>query len=126
MPGPERLRGQRVVATAGAVDALVARPPVGATVLRFAPDEALVIGAGTEGIAPDDPDAIVVDEAGFVGLTVERAVLERHVEWELPPTGGFAQGAVAGVPAKLAWLEDGRAWVVTQAAYAAELEARLR
>ena len=55
----------------------------------------------------------------------EREVLERHVEWRLPTVGGLGQGKVAGVPAKVAWLPDGRAWVVVQAAYAHELEERL-
>jgi len=122
----EPLRGQRVVATPAALDDLTGALPLGATVLRFAPDEALILGAGVDLLDPGDPDAIVVEEAGFVALTVDRAIVERHVEWALPPPEGFAQGAIAGVPAKLAWLPDGRAWIVTQAAYLAELEARLR
>jgi len=122
----EPLRARRVVATPAALDDLTRALPPGATVLRFAPDEALILGAGADPLDPGDPDAIVVEEAGFVALTVDRAIVERHVEWVLPPPGGFAQGAIAGVPAKLAWLPDGRARIVTQAAYLAELEARLR
>lgn len=126
MPAPEQLRGQRVVAAPAALDALAGALPAGTTLLRFAPDEALILGVGADPVEPDDPDAIVVEEAGFVALTVERAVVERHVEWELPPMGGFAQGAIAGVPAKLAWLPGGQARIVTHAAYVADLEARLR
>ena len=125
MPAPEPLHGQRVVAAPAALDALAGALPAGATVLRFAPDEALVVGAGAGAVTTSDPDAIVVEEAGFVALAVDRAVVERHVEWELPPAGGFAQGAIAGVPAKLAVLPDGRARIVTHAAYLADLEARL-
>ena len=124
MRAPEPLMGQRVVADPAALDALVAGLPARVTVLRFAPDEALVVGATATRL--DDPDAIVEDEVGFVALTVEREVVERHVEWALSASGTVAQGSVAGVPAKLAWLPDGRAWVVTHAAYAAELVARLR
>lgn len=124
MRAPEPLMGQRVVAGASALDALVAALPARVTVLRIAPDEALVVGATATRV--DDPHAIVEDEVGFVALAVEREVVERHVEWALPASGTVAQGSVAGVPAKLAWLPDGRAWVVTHAAYAAELVARLR
>jgi len=121
---PEPLSGHRVVAEPAVIDALVAALPAGATTLRFAPDEVLVLGVAT--IHPDDPHAIVEPEAAFVAITVERAVVQRHTEWALPPADGVAQGAIAGVPAKLAWLPDGRAWIVTHAAYADELMDRLR
>jgi len=121
---PEAQRGTRVIADPSAIDALVAALPVGATGLRFAPDEALILGVA--GVALDDPDAIVEDEAGFVAVTVDRALVEAHTDWPLPDTGAVAQGSIAGVPAKLAWLPDGRAWIVTQAAYVDELLDRLR
>ena len=124
MRAPERLMGQRVVADPVAIDALVASLPARVTVLRFAPDEAFIVGASATRI--DDPHAIVEDEVGFVALAVDRDVVARHIEWALPGAGEVAQGSVAGVPAKLAWLPDGQAWVVTHAAYAAELADRLR
>ena len=123
MPAVEQLRGQRIVADPADLDAVAAALPAGRTMLRFAPDEALLI-EGT--VRLDDPVAIVEDEVGFVALTVERDVVVRHTEWSLPSdVGAFAQGSIAGVPAKLAWLPDGRAWIVTHAAYAAELQDRL-
>jgi hypothetical protein len=121
---PERLMGQRVVADPAAIDALVASLPARVTVLRFAPDEAFIVGASATRV--DDPHAIIEDAVGFVALAVEREVVARHVEWALPAAGEVAQGSIAGVPAKLAWLPDGRGWVVTHAAYAAELADRLR
>ena len=124
MRAPERLMGQRVVADPAVIDVLVAALPARVTVLRFAPDEAFVVGAGATRL--DDPDAIIEDEVGFVALAIDRDVLARHVEWALPAAGEVAQGSIAGVPAKLAWLPDGQAWVVTHAAYAAELVDRLR
>ena len=123
MPAPEALRGQRIVADPSVVDAIAAALPAGTVLLRFAPDEAFLIGGGLQGLAPD---AIVEDEVGFVALTVDRDVVARHTEWSLPTVvGAFAQGSIAGVPAKLALHPDGRAWIVTHAAYAAELLDRL-
>jgi hypothetical protein len=124
VPALDRLRGIRVVADPAAIDALVASLPARTTALRFAPDEVLVVAVAS--IRLDDPHAIVEDETGYVAITVERAVVERHIEWVLPAAGAIAQGSIAGVPAKLTWLPDGRAWVVTQAAYAHELASRLR
>ena len=49
-----------------------------------------------------------------------------HVEWHLPvDRPAFAQGRVAGVPAKL-WLETDRVLLVTATAHADELAERLR
>ena len=124
MPALEHLRGHRAAADPTAIDALVAALPARTTALRFAPDEVLVLGLAS--VRLDDPYAIVEDEAGYVAVTVERAVVERHTEWALPAAGAVAQGSIAGVPAKLTWLPDGRAWVVTQAAYGHELANRLR
>ena len=124
MLAPEALRGMRVVADAPVVDALLAALPAGTTGLRFAPDEALILGMST--IQLTDPDAIGEDEVGFVAVTVDRALVEAHTEWPLPDAVAVAQGSIAGVPCKLAWLPDGRAWIVTHAAYADELLDRLR
>ena len=96
------------------------RCPPGSTVLRFAPDEAFVVGAGSTRV--DDPHAIIEDEVGFVALAVDRDVVARHSEWALPAEPARSPRARSpACPAKLAWLPDGRAWVVTHAAYAAEL-----
>jgi hypothetical protein len=119
----ERVRGLRVVADRSAVDD--ARWTGDAvTVLRFAPDEAFAIGATA--VAIDDPDAIVEDEAGFVAGAVDLDVVSARIEWALPSERpALAQGSIAGVPAKL-WLTDEGATLVVQAAYAADLLARLR
>ncbi len=115
------LVGHRIVGEPAHLDALIEALPAAVTGLRFAPDEALLIGGGAYSFG----DAIVEDEVGFVAVTVDRDVVARHTEWPLPAAGQVAQGAIAGVPAKLAWLPDGRAWVVTQAAYLADLLERL-
>jgi hypothetical protein len=121
----EPLACQRVVADRTAIDALIAALPAQASVLRLAPDEALVIGVAS--IHLDDLHAIVVDEAGFVAIAVDPEVVARHAEWPVPrESGAFAQGAIAGVPAKLASTSDGHALVIVHAAYADELLERLR
>jgi hypothetical protein len=123
VPAPEALRGQRIVADPPVIDAIGAALPASTVLLRFAADEAFLVGGGLTDLRVD---GIVEDEVGFVALTVERDVVERHTEWPLPTdVGSFAQGSIAGVPAKLSWLPDGRAWIVTHAAYAAELLDRL-
>ena len=127
----EPLHGLRVVADPAALDRVSWRGDLDVTVLRLAPDEALAIGARSVEI--DDAHAIVEEEAGFVGvwLTAEEfeASVLPHIEWPLPADDerpAVAQGAIAGVPAKL-WLRTtGGALLVTQAAYADELAGRLR
>ena len=130
MPAPERppvtvqpLVGQRVVVDPALLDALIATLPASATAIQFAPDEALVVWVAS--LHLEDLDAIVEDEVGFVAVTVDREVVARHTEWPLTAVGDVAQGAVAGVPAKVALLPDGRAWVLTHAAYVADLLDRL-
>jgi hypothetical protein len=121
----EPLRGLRVVAHPSAIDALVGALPAQSTTFRFAPDEAFIVGVAS--LQLDDPDAIVEDETGFVAIRVERAVVERHTEWSIPTErGALAQGAIAGVPAKLAFMPDGEAMLVVYASYADELIERLR
>ena len=120
----EPLRGLRVVADAAALD--VARwSGDGLIILRFAPDDALAVGARS--VELDDEHAIVDVEAGYVGAWLPIADIAPHVEWALPgerPT--LAQGSIAGVPAKL-WLPDeGDALLLTAAAFADELAGRLR
>ncbi len=125
----ETLPGLRVVATPEALDTA----PWGeeTIVLRFAPDDAFVMGTSEIALADDlaDQHAIVEPETGFVGAWLTSDELaERvlpHVEWPLPAARpALAQGVVAGVPAKL-WLEDDRALLLCAAAYAHELTERL-
>ena len=72
-------------------------------------------------------DAIVEPETGFVAADVDLAVVARHTEWPIPlERPAFAQGAIAGVPARLSLVrDDGRATLITAAAYADELAERL-
>jgi len=130
----ELLRGLRVVADPIALDA--ARwVGTEVTVLRFAPDDALAIGA--TGVDLADVHAIVEPDAGFSGAWLPLGAVARHIEWPLPPERpALAQGAIAGVPAKV-FLPDGSAGagtgagagdvlLLTATAYADELMDRLR
>ena len=126
----EPLPGLRVVADPVALDAA---HWVGTevTVLRFAPDDALAIGA--TGVDLADDDAIVEPDTGFSGAWLPLDAVARHIEWPLPSERpALAQGAVAGVPAKV-FLPDGIAdagagdvLLLTATAYADELIDRLR
>ena len=129
-PVLETLHGLRVVAEPEALDA--ARwVGTDLTVLRFAPDDALAIGATAVDLA--DPHAIVEPEAGFAGAWLALDDVAHHVEWSLPAERpALAQGAFAGVPAKL-FLPDGNGTgrvgdvlLLTATAYADELIDRLR
>ena len=126
MPALEPVAGIRVVAAPAALDAARwAGDDV--DVLRIAPDEAL--GLGASGATVGDPDAIVEPEAGFSVALLDRDELEAltaHTDWPLHvagPAGTLAQGKVAGVPAKIVVGEP--SLLVTQTAYADELERRL-
>ena len=121
----ERLRGLRVVADPAAIDA-AGWSGDDVTVLRIAPDDALAIDA--VGVEVDDEHAIVEPEIGFSGAWVELDAVRSHAEWAIPKARpALAQGNVATVPAKV-WLPDGGGTVllITPAAYADELAARLR
>jgi hypothetical protein len=124
VPALERLRGLRVIADPAALDAARWHGDA-VTVLRFAPDDAF--GLDAIGVDVDDAHAIVEAEVGFVGAWLPIAEVVPHLEWSLPGARPvLAQGAVAGVPAKL-WLPgDGDALLVTPGAYADELAGRLR
>ena len=138
MPVLERLAGLRVVADPAALDS-AGWQGKDVTVLRFAPDDAFGLGALT--VALDDEHAIVATEVGYVGVWLPVDQVLPHLEWPLPSARPvLAQGAVAGVPAKV-WLPgaadgrgdargDGRGagdvLLLTAAAYAAELAERLR
>jgi hypothetical protein len=122
---PERMHGTRVVASPAVLDAR--EWPDGAAALRLAADDLLLIGAALADMG--DASAIVEEERGFVGWWLSSDELRDrvmpHVEWPLPDSRpAFAQGLIAGVPAKL-WLAADRSLVLCQAAYAHELEERL-
>ena len=129
----ETVPGARVVATPATLDALSARF-ADRTILRFAADDAVILDVAATAVSPFatrfDADAVVVDEAGFVGcrLTVdelETRVLP-HVEWSLPADRpALAQGNLGMVPVKL-WLTSGGALLLCPAPYADELTSRLR
>lgn len=123
MPALERRPGLRVVADAAALDG--ARwTGEDVLVLRLAPDEALALGATA--VELDDEHAIIEAEAGFAAADVDLADVAAHIEWATPTERpALAQGAIAGVPARL-WLTDDGATLVVQAAYAADLQDRLR
>ena len=124
MPALERLRGLRVVAEPGALDAARWQGDE-VTVLRFAPDDAFALGARAVDI--DDEHAIVEPEVGFVGAWLPLEEVIPHVDWAVPvERPALAQGSVANVPAKL-WLPDrGDVLLLTAAAYGDELTARFR
>ena len=125
MRAPEPMRGARMVAAPAVLDAMSG--PDGVIMLRLAPDDLLLITHASFAFIGEP--AIVEPEAGLMGwwLTPDEfeAVLE-HVEWPLPTARpALAQGLIAGVPAKL-WLTDDRSLLLCAAAYAHELEERLR
>jgi hypothetical protein len=97
-------------------------------VLRFAPDDVFAIGA--TGVEVDDPHAIVEHEVGYVALMFPAdefvdAVVP-HLEWSVPmERPAFAQGAIAGVPAKLHLDSTGAAIVLVLASYLDDLLARI-
>lgn len=121
----ELLVGRRVVAAPSAIEA--ATWPEGSKVLHFASDDVLVLGPGPIEII--DPHAIVEADAGFcfTRMTEEAIVdlLAENASWQLPETRPcFAQGMIAGLPAKV-FVGDGGTMLIAPAPYAAELEARL-
>jgi len=124
VPVPDRLPGLRVVADPAALDAARWQGN-DLTILRLAPDDVFAIGA--TGVEVDDEHAIVEAEPGFAGAWLPLDEVAHHVEWSLPTERpALAQGAVANIPARI-WLpDDGHALLITAAAYADELESRLR
>jgi hypothetical protein len=124
----EALRGLRVVADPASLDA-ASWVGTDVIVLRFAPDDAVGLGASHVELA--DTDAIVEEEAGFVGAWLTPAqfaeVVVPHLEWSLPAERpALAQGSIAGVPAKLWLTGHGDALLLTAAVFADELAGRLR
>ncbi len=123
MRAPEQLHGLRVVAKPAALDAVAL--PNGTTMLRIAPDDAIVTDAAT--ISVDDPFAIVEPEYAFVHWRLtpaEFADVTNHIEWSLPADGTLGQGLIAGVPAKIL-VGPEHVLLVVSAGLAHELSERL-
>ena len=139
-PVPEfsMIPGYRIVATASAIDAFVTLDDPSdlgdkkffhPRLLRLAPDDVFVFGQKPPTSSVDDPYAIVEEESGFHGawFTIEDfdKHIRPHIDWELPiEPRSFTQGLVANVPAKL-WVTTDRVLLLTNAAYAHELEERI-
>jgi hypothetical protein len=129
-----RAPGVRVVASPEAIDRAVwhdAGPgpdEFEPLILRFAPDDAFAIGA--TGVDIDDELAIIDHEVGYIALMFPAdefvdAVVP-HLEWPAPmERPAFAQGAIAGVPAKLYLDTTGAAIVLVLASYLDDLLSRL-
>jgi len=126
VPVLNRLSATRIVAKPTVLD--TAAWPKDSLVLRLAQDEALIMPPVSNPNL-DDSHAIVVTDNGFAGVWLPWAeaqkFLERACDWELPQQRpALAQGAVAGIPAKL-WLEAGRVLFVVPAPYIHDFEERL-
>ncbi|MGZ4673950.1 MAG: hypothetical protein ACXWBO_19590 [Ilumatobacteraceae bacterium] len=122
MRAPEPLSGLRVVAKPAALDAIAAP---GGTVLRIAPDDAIVTGSAV--LTVDDPFAIVEPEYAFVHWRLTAPEFEditRHIEWPLPAAEQLGQGLIAGVPAKVLIAPD-HVLLIVSASLADELSERL-
>ena len=129
-PRLRRLEATRVSATPAALDALIAEPPwpAGALAFRTAPDELLVTATPDFEVA-GDPHAIVERETAFSYVWLDEATaerfLDRECEWRRPSARpNFAQGEIAGIPAKL-WFEPGRTLILTPAPFADAFQRRL-
>lgn len=123
MRAPDQLHGLRVVARPAALDAVLV--PHGATMLRIAPDDAIVVDAAT--LTVDDPFAIVEPEYAFVHWRLTPEEFEgvtHHIEWSLPARGQLGQGLIAGVPAKILVTPD-HVLLVVSAGLAHELLERV-
>jgi len=128
VPKLNRIPATRVVAKAAALDSLEAGESL---VLRFAPDEAWISPPLTDvsKLEAGDPHGIIIADSGYSGvwLAADEALsfLERNCEWDIPAKRpAFAQGAVAGVPAKL-WLESERVLFLVPTPYATDFEERM-
>jgi hypothetical protein len=126
----ETLRGIRAIALPSVLD--TTPWPNAVMVLRIAADDVFALGAtvaDAASIATADPHALILDEHGFVGCWLSHADLAdvaTHIEWHLPTSRpAFAQGYVAGVPAKL-WLTDDGSLLLCASPYAADLMERLQ
>jgi hypothetical protein len=99
--------------------------PAGGTILRIAPDDAIVMGTAV--VSVDDPYAIVEPEYAFVHWRLTPAEFEaikRHIEWPLPSAGELGQGLIAYVPAKIMIASD-HVLLIVSASLADDLAERL-
>jgi hypothetical protein len=130
-----RAPGMRVVASPEAIASAVWRDDgpgpdeFEPLVLRLADDDVYAIGA--TGVEIDDPDAIVEQESGFIALMFPADefvdIVIPHLEWPPPmQRPALAQGAIAGVPAKLYLDSTGAAIVLVLASYLDDLLSRLQ
>jgi hypothetical protein len=120
-PVLEGLAGWRVVGEPASLDQL------GGTVLRFAPDDALVLGSNE--IVVSDPDAIVERDTGWVSsqMTEERVLdlISTHASWQAPlERPVLVQGMVAGLAVKV-YLDGNQSMIIIAAPFGHELEERL-
>ena len=125
MPAAEILHGRRIVSSVSTIDSAVF--PLRALLLRFAPDDVLVVGDGPIDLA--DQHAIVEDDHGWCALSVREdrvlEVLARHAAWAPPfDRPALAQGMIAGLAAKVL-LDGDRSLIIVAAPFAHELEERL-
>jgi hypothetical protein len=123
---PEPLDGWRVAANPAALDAATASSK--ATVLRIAPDEALVTSHSAPTV--DDPHAIVEPERAFLGTWLDaddyNVHVRPHVEWPVPDSRPWlGQGLVANVPVKLLFETTGQVLLVVSRGLAHELMERI-
>ena len=121
----ERLEATRIVADPGALDGI--ESPDGGRLVRLAPDDLLVLPALAR-VDVADRYAIIEPETGFSAAWFGRSQLARLQAvsaWEFPRHGrAFAQGHLAGIPAKMLFDGDGvRVLVPTVLAH--HLEERL-
>lgn len=117
----DRLPVWRVVAAPEAIDQL------SGSVLRIAPDDALVLEV--DGVKVDDPEAIVEPDAGWVKMSMseERAIelISVHASWRPPSERPvLAQGMLGGLPAKV-YLDGEATMIIVAAPFESELEERL-
>jgi hypothetical protein len=128
-----RIEHPSVTAVLGTAEACDRMDAAGATLLRIAPREALLVGdadLGSLRAAVAEPTALVEDVRGgwvaFV-LTGDDAhdVLARLTELEPPEAGGWTQGEVAHVPAKVIASPDGLT-ILVPAHLAAHVDERIR
>jgi hypothetical protein len=119
----EAVDAVRVVATASSIDD--GAWPDGALVLRTAPDEVLMIGGDRPRVL--DPHAIVEHDSSWVVFRTAApnaaVVIEQTADWPLP-SEGFAQGMVAGIPAKV-WVARVEVQFFVPGVFADDFEHRL-
>lgn len=113
----------RIAADPAALDS--ATWPVDTTPVRIAADEILLLDA-VDAAAPE-AHAIVFPDTGWVRFVLgaaDGAQLIAHAATWPAPIRGLAQGAVAGIAAKVIVGAE-RWWVIVPGAFADEFEARM-